>query len=275
MKQRIISGLIGTIFVVLMLFLRNTIVFNVIIALAIVVALYEALVDTKYIKSFALFLISTVFAITVPFFQVLGSQRIGVTITYAYLLLTLVIMLFSKNKITLREVSYVIMMSLIIPFSLSTLVYLNVAETDGLFLLLTALGGAWMGDTGAYFIGNKFGRHKLAPDISPKKTIEGAVGSVFATALFFIILSFIWELAVLKDAGKVQYLYMILTGIVCSIVGMLGDLVFSYIKRSCNIKDFGKIIPGHGGVLDRVDSLIFTAPLVYLIVEYIPLIVRK
>lgn len=122
----------------------------------------------------------------------------------------------------------------------------------------------FMGDAFAYFCGRLFGKHKLAPRVSPKKTWEGAIGSFFLTAGLAIALHFI-----MLD-GNVKWDWYV-TGIIGAFlmaVGVLGDLAFSAIKRFFNIKDFSNFIPGHGGILDRVDSLIFTSLAFYLVCEF-------
>ena len=283
MKQRIITGLIGGSLVILLLFLRDTVVFNCIIALITLVSVYEILVATHYVKNRVLIGCGLLFAAVVPFFQLTGFMPVGLTICCAFILATLCVLLHGHRTIELKEVSFVFMMSLLIPFSMSTMLYLNVAsvyfpqrydQIDGLFFVLLAFGGAWMGDIGAYFIGSFFGKHKLAPVISPKKTVEGAIGGVLTTVVFFTLLGLVWEFAVLRQDGGVQWVWLVISAVACSIVGMIGDLAFSCIKRACYIKDYGHIIPGHGGMLDRFDSVILVSPFLFLLVQYIPFIVR-
>ncbi|MCD7905242.1 MAG: phosphatidate cytidylyltransferase [Clostridiales bacterium] len=116
---------------------------------------------------------------------------------------------------------------------------------------------AFASDTGAYFAGITLGKHKLAPVLSPKKSIEGAVGGLGASAL----VSVIYGLFVFKETEPlIIVVYMAVYGIIGSIFGQLGDLTASSIKRTAGIKDYGNIFPGHGGVLDRFDSVLFTAP---------------
>jgi phosphatidate cytidylyltransferase len=129
------------------------------------------------------------------------------------------------------------------------------AQLDNNYVVWLIFIIAWSTDTFAYFTGLLFGKHKLAPIISPKKTIEGAIGGIVGCAVSTFIFSiiFIPEIAVIS----------ILFGILGSVISQLGDLNASMIKRSNGIKDFGYIIPGHGGILDRFDSILFTAPYVY------------
>lgn len=134
----------------------------------------------------------------------------------------------------------------------------------GLYFVWLVFISAWGSDTGAYFVGLKFGKHKLIPSLSPKKTVEGAVGGVISAAA----LAFVYGLIINRffdiDNTSIIYIYPII-GFAGSILGQIGDLAASAMKRYAKIKDFGKIIPGHGGILDRFDSVLLTAPAVYYI----------
>lgn len=133
-------------------------------------------------------------------------------------------------------------------------------EAQGTIALLSAFACPLMGDTLAYFIGTFFGKHKLCPDISPKKTVEGSVasflGSILGGALVYIAQD-LW-------GTHIPLAALLLLGAACGILGQIGDLFASTIKRWANIKDFGSIFPGHGGILDRIDSVLLCAPAVYL-----------
>ena len=134
-------------------------------------------------------------------------------------------------------------------------------ETGGHWLLFL-LGSLWLSDTLAMFVGKGLGKHKLAPTVSPNKTVEGYTGGIFGGIIVAIIMKF-WLLS------DISIVYLLIAGLIISIVGQLGDLVESMWKRSHGIKDSSKIIPGHGGVLDRFDSLLFAAPSLYWFLKYI------
>ncbi len=123
-------------------------------------------------------------------------------------------------------------------------------------LALIPFISAWCADAGAYFIGSKFGKHKLAPEISPKKSVEGAFGGVAGGILGMLIYGIILHFC----KNDVPWMNFIFMGVLGSVFGLLGDLFLSYIKRCCRIKDFGNFLPGHGGVLDRFDSVLFVVP---------------
>ena len=120
------------------------------------------------------------------------------------------------------------------------------------FLLLVV----WLGDSGAYYVGKTFGRHKLSPRISPKKTIEGLAGGVAASVVTALVIHFTFF-------PKFPLIHAVIAGVILSIAGVIGDLAESMWKRSAAVKDSGSLIPGHGGFLDRFDSIFFTAPILY------------
>jgi phosphatidate cytidylyltransferase len=124
----------------------------------------------------------------------------------------------------------------------------------GAWLVLYVFAVTWMTDTGAYFIGMRFGKTKLAPNLSPKKTVEGAIGGVIAATS----MSLLWGMWV-----GLPWYHCLILGPILSVLGQVGDLSESAIKRDLGLKDFGGILPGHGGVLDRFDSILFTAPVAY------------
>ena len=121
------------------------------------------------------------------------------------------------------------------------------------FLLLVV----WLGDAGAYYIGKKFGRHKLSPLISPKKTIEGGIGGIVTAILTAVVIHFTFF-------QEFPLVLAIVGGVILSVAGVIGDLAESMWKRSAAVKDSGTLIPGHGGFLDRFDSVFFTAPILYV-----------
>ena len=120
------------------------------------------------------------------------------------------------------------------------------------FLLLVV----WLGDSGAYYVGKQFGKHKLSPRISPKKTIEGLAGGITASIVTAIVIHYTFF-------PKFPLLHAIIAGVILSFAGVIGDLAESMWKRSAAVKDSGTLIPGHGGFLDRFDSILFTAPILY------------
>ena len=144
---------------------------------------------------------------------------------------------------------------------------------DAIYFILLILCFAWGGDTAAYFAGRAFGRHKLAPIVSPHKTVEGAVGGVLGTMVFGVLVTVIYSVAADRmeaftrsNIGVSMYIIIALLACVAAVLGIYGDLIASVVKRQCGIKDYGTIFPGHGGILDRFDSVMFIAPFVRMVV---------
>jgi len=133
------------------------------------------------------------------------------------------------------------------------------------------LATPWLSDGGAYFGGSFLGKRKLCPKISPKKTVEGAVTGVISGGILSLIVGLIFQNFIFSGE-KVNYIYLAIFGLLGALVSIVGDLSFSLIKRSCGIKDYGSLIPGHGGMLDRFDSVIFTSPLLMIFNMFLPIV---
>ncbi len=138
---------------------------------------------------------------------------------------------------------------------------------NGAYLFILPFLGAWVSDSFAYFTGRLFGRHKLIPDVSPKKTVEGAIGGIVFAMLGFVLFGYACSLI---GGVKPNYLALLLLGLPVSLVSIIGDLVMSLIKRRYDVKDYSNIFPGHGGVLDRFDSVLATSTVLYLLCTQMP-----
>jgi len=166
--------------------------------------------------------------------------------------------LFSGADIT--ELSYNLMAYLYVPWMLGYFLLLRYYPNEhlGIITLSLPILATFATDIGAFFVGRSLGRHKLAPTVSPNKTIEGSIGGI--AAAFLVLLVYVWLLA---EAFPFDHLQMFVFALLISITAQLGDLTESMIKRYCGVKDSSNLLPGHGGILDRLDSLIFTIPLTY------------
>ncbi len=194
-------------------------------------------------------------ALLISIFLCPPSSVIAVLFEYSGLFFILLMFLvFKHDKCTAVDGAVTVFGFLYVGFLLSAVVVLRERSFYSVWL---AFIFAFASDTGAYFAGSAFGKHKLAPVLSPKKSVEGAVGGVAASAVVTVIY---WFFIINRPVSPGPVLYMTVFGIVGSIFGQLGDLTASSIKRSAGIKDYGNIFPGHGGVLDRFDSVLFTAP---------------
>ena len=179
-------------------------------------------------------------------------------------------LLASHAKLDFRGVCAAVFAGLVIPYLLGALIRVRVPEA-GKFYVLAVFVLTMVPDSGAYFVGRALGKHKLCPVISPHKTVEGAVGGVVSTVLFMVLYTLILQLAF---DFQVNYLYAVLYGVLGAEASMLGDLTFSAIKRQAGIKDYGTLLPGHGGILDRFDSTTVVAPLVEALLMTIPFAVK-
>ncbi|MBQ6249184.1 MAG: phosphatidate cytidylyltransferase, partial [Oscillospiraceae bacterium] len=154
-----------------------------------------------------------------------------------------------------------------IPLALGCLLRLRLLDY-GAGMVLIPLVAAFSSDTMALFTGMAMGKHKLAPRVSPNKTREGALGGIVGGMVGMVLFRSVFFLV---TEVQLHILWCILLGLVGAVMGQLGDLVFSCIKREYGIKDYGRLLPGHGGVLDRFDSVIFAAPAIWMLLRYIPL----
>jgi phosphatidate cytidylyltransferase len=162
------------------------------------------------------------------------------------------------KEIRYEQVFFVLAVMVLVPNAMTTMV--RIERMSGLFYLVMGLCGAWIADTGAYFSGVALGKHKLCPEISPKKTIEGLVGGILTTAIVYAVAFSIYEGGFELKTAIIAFV----TGAVCAVIGTVGDLSASMVKRQIGFKDYGKIMPGHGGLMDRFDSVLFVLPTFYV-----------
>ena len=242
---------------------------NIVLALVGALGLWELITALGIQKRYFLSLPSVAIALAVPFCPDFFFFQLAI---YVYTLLIFTGLLFHHQEVSFRELGVVYSMSLLIPWALSTLASIRSLETDGhgMFYVIITISAAWVADAGAYFVGSFLGKTKLCPMISPKKTVEGAVGGLVVNVLAMLAFGLVF--AWMNPDLQVNYWVLAIIGAGGSVTSILGDLSFSLIKRSCHIKDFGQVIPGHGGILDRFDSVIFVSPFVYLRVSVFPIL---
>ena len=270
MKTRIISGIVMGVIVACVLavgFLWNTAVITAAIALLAAVAVYELLhnaakIDSKYtlIGAVVYVFLNTLLPLESPIS--VYSYILPPSISYESLALGVLYFIFAAVGALKNHKNFSlghICASCFGPMILSTaFIFLNfvIISRESLYYLLLLFNFSSVCDMGAYFSGVTLGKHKLCPAISPKKTIEGAVGGILSSIVVTLILSLCFKKAIL--------LPMLLTIPFC-VLGMIGDLFASAIKRSVDLKDYGNLIPGHGGILDRLDSILMISPLLALL----------
>lgn len=268
MKQRIITGALCAVLLLPVLFFYNTLIFNLVIAIISAVSVFEVLQAAGLHKNPAFLAVCILFAAGVPFV----SFAYFSFLSFFFMALIFVVLIFTKNSLNFEKVGTVFPMLVFVPFGMAATVYLRDFNEHGLFYLFLAMIGSWVTDIGAYFIGSFWGKHKLIERISPKKTVEGAVGGFVSCIVCFALAAWIYQRFFLGDTATVSIWMLVLLSIPCSLVGMVGDLAASLVKRNCHVKDYGNILPGHGGMLDRFDSFVFVTPLIYCAVYFIPFI---
>ena len=180
---------------------------------------------------------------------------IAAIISIVYIVVCAILILIKQADFDLSKIAVLCGMPLIYAFAFSTISSI-ITATNGIYYLLLILNFSSVCDMGAYFVGVSYGKRKLCPEISPNKTVEGALGGIVSS----IVVSLIITLCYGKFTAIIP---TVLLTIPLCIAGMAGDLFASVIKRKTEIKDYGNLIPGHGGVLDRVDSMLFIAPLIF------------
>lgn len=280
MKTRIITGVSAALFAIgclVAIGFGYVKYISLIVALCAGIAAYEVMKVSKC-QNKVLTVCSILFAAAYCPYRAFGLDDIinipSSVLLMVYVLAMLVIMLKWYNKTRFEHVALSLFASIAVPGSLYSIMgIVDVCDRNPLifqrshavFIILTAMYAAWLSDTFAYFIGSKFGKHKLSPRISPKKSVEGAIAGVVGTTIFDIVTYFICDHFYFRLGTINVFSAALLTAVLC-VMGMLGDLSASVIKRNYGEKDYGTIFPGHGGVLDRIDSFLFTIPSAYIIV---------
>lgn len=233
---------------------------------------YELLSGTGYVKHPRLVSYAMIMAMLVALWSYFGmNYALGLLGVLVYTAALFAEMMASQMKMRFEKTVVCLVAGLLVPFLLCSLVRIHTMESVGRHFIIIPFVMAFLSDTGAYFAGRAFGKHKLAPVISPKKTVEGVVGGVLGAILGMIIYVLVLQLAF---GFQVNYLYAAVYGLVGSLGAVFGDLCFSVIKRQTGIKDYGNLIPGHGGILDRFDSMMIVGPLAELLLILIPLAVK-
>ena len=270
MKTRILAAavLIPALFLVVLVLPKE--LAAVLMGILQAVAAYELLYRTKLVTKPKLVIYCALMAFAIA----VWSFYEAVHAYFVLMMLVFFLLMFSEMmrdhiKMRFETLSMCFVGGLVVPYLMSSVVRILSSNT-GRYVILIPFVIACCCDAGAYFIGIRFGKHKLAPVVSPNKTIEGALGGMAAGILAMLLYTFILDVPLRFD---VSYGAAILYGILGCLVGELGDLCFSVIKRQTGIKDYGNMIPGHGGVLDRFDSILAVAPLVEAMLLIMPVII--
>ena len=270
MKTRIIAGAAVVAVLLAVLILAPAWVAAIFMGLVSAIASYELLWGIGLVKHVRLNIYSALIAFGVAMWSYFGCHYpVALMALLLYSAVLFAEMMGAKLQLGAKEVFSCLASGLLIPFLLSALVRIGSMQ-QGKILVAIPFVMAFLSDTGADFVGVTMGKHKMAPLISPKKSWEGFVGGIVIAALSLMLYGLLME----KLGGyKVRYILAAVYGLAGALGSVFGDLSMSVIKRQTGIKDYGKLIPGHGGILDRFDSVMITAPLTEALLLILPFVV--
>ncbi len=280
MKQRVITAVVLLALLAVVVWQINTPVLVLVIAFLAAVAANEIMRCAKVENTF-IRVVATGYAACVPFFasakaltpwvseavwgKVIGAVP-GVVYLIALVLVLLLAMLKGYAYTTFEDVAVSVFAAALVPFGFSVFIRLRdmfQIEQFGIYLIFYGLICALATDSGAQLAGMAFGKHKMSPNISPKKTVEGAIGGLIFSLILNAVAMILYNRLADFKMDEFAVTVLLAACLPVSFLGMMGDLSASVLKRNFGVKDFGKIFPGHGGVMDRFDSSMFTLPVTY------------
>lgn len=275
MKVRILTAMVLLCILTVVLMFLNTLLLNAVVGLISILAVYELLSATNLLRFKGLTVLTVIQVLVLTFLRTHYLWRYIIPILFVIILGYFILLIKNFGAMKIEHLAMSFLFSTLIPLFFSCAIHIrdDHGVVKGGFYLLIAMGAAWLSDTGAYFVGTFFGKHKLAPKVSPKKTVEGSIGGLVSST-FLILLLGVGYTSLLANRGiaaQINYPLLAVLTPIYSVIGMVGDLSASTIKREYGVKDYSNIMPGHGGILDRFDSLMFTLPAVYATVRHIQL----
>ena len=258
--KRITSGLLGFPLVLLILLIGDKIIVDVALSIIALLAMNEYFNAVAKVSKPVRWL-GYLSCLSIALVHIVPKEYLSTIVTLA--VPTILLILFSQviateMKTTFKDIAYTFIGIFYVVFFMMFVAFINGMQ-DGNILIWYAIIAAWGTDIFAYFVGKAIGKHKFSK-VSPKKSIEGCIGGTLGAILLMILYTYVantfWGM-------NYSYLFIAGIGLILSLIGQIGDFAASSIKRSVDIKDFSNLIPGHGGMLDRIDSLIFLAPFAY------------
>ena len=280
MKQRVITAVVLLALLAVVVWQINTPVLVLVIAFLAAVAANEIMRCAKVENTF-IRVVATGYAACVPFFasakaltpwvsEAVWGKVIGAVPGVVYLIALVVVLLLAMLKgyayTTFEDVAVSVFAGALVPFGFSVFIRLRdmfQIEQFGIYLIFYGLICALATDSGAQLAGMAFGKHKMSPNISPKKTVEGAIGGLIFSLILNAVAIILYNRLADFKMDEFAVTVLLAACLPVSFLGMMGDLSASVLKRNFGVKDFGKIFPGHGGVMDRFDSSMFTLPVTY------------
>ena len=264
MKQRVISGAVLVVILAITLYFGGIVTCGLMALVSLVgnMELLRVYGVNKKTPGIVCYLATVLYYIAIY----LDRMDIIVPMMVIYLLVMLAVYVLTFPTYNDKQIMAAFMDFFYVSVMLS-FVYLIRNMEHGLVLVLLIFVSSWINDTCAYFVGRALGKHKMAPVLSPKKSIEGLIGGIVGAGVFGAVFGILFDKYV--DTMNYAPLLFAVVGAVGALPAVIGDLAASAIKRNNDIKDYGKLIPGHGGILDRFDSIIFTAPIIYYLLVYL------
>ena len=265
MKQRVITGVVLVILLIAILALGTPFVEIAVIMLA-AVGVTELFSATKLAGNKKLLMMSVAGTLVMMSVQSFGAQYFTPAL-YVYIVATFIMYMANMGKIELKDIAISFFLTVYVSFMFVHIILVRNMYNGNLLIWLVLIG-AFVTDTAALYAGKFFGKNKLCPKLSPKKTVEGSIGGIIGCIVATLIFCFVAEIGFGLEAN---YFWAMVVGFGASCVSQLGDLSASCIKRQFGIKDYGKLMPGHGGVMDRFDSLFFVEPFIYYVITFAPI----
>lgn len=276
MKQRLITAALILLITTPLVIFSQFITYPIALSLLSVIAIYEVTRVLKIEKEFALGIPAYLVAAAFPFsaFFITDNSTVYLlalaAIMFTYLIYVMGVAVFKRGKLAFPLISELFMMVTYVVVSFSSMsVVRYIDRSVGLYVLIIVFVVAWVTDSGAYIVGSLFGKHKLIPEVSPKKTVEGAIGGIVMAFCAMLVYGLIIDLFI--EGITVNYLSLGIMAPILSVVSQLGDLFASLLKREHNIKDYGNLFPGHGGVMDRFDSNLAVSTILLILIQVLPL----
>lgn len=282
MKTRIITAAVGLVLLAGLLCLFDTILFDIVVSAICILAIHEVYSAMGLRGRWGIYLPFVPFTLLIMLSNSLRVRTAVLPLAFLFALYLCVYVILQHGRVEFVKLGGLVFFSGVILLYFYSLIYLKRLlpseqyQGDAVYFILLILCFAWGGDTAAYFAGRLFGKHKLAPVVSPNKTVEGAVGGVLGSVALGLALTAVYtavsqrlDIFTKSRAGVLLYVILALLAAVASVLGILGDLFASAVKRQCGVKDYGTIFPGHGGILDRFDSVMFIAPFVTIVLTFV------
>lgn len=276
MKERTITSVIIVAVALLLIVFSKYIVYPIALSLLAAMAVYEMLkvmgLERKYSLSVPAYLLALAFPILAFFVNedsVSGFLLILAAAMFVYMMWIMGVSVFSKGRLAFSKIAEAFISTVYATVSFTSLSLMRYMDPEcGVFFVILVFVISWICDVFAFAVGSIIGKHKLIPEISPKKTVEGSIGGVIFSAIFCLVFGL--GLDMIVENMSVNYLYLALFGAVLSVVSQLGDLVASLLKREYGAKDYGRIFPGHGGVMDRFDSVLAVSTILLILTIILP-----